>query len=70
MTLSGGPSPSRWGVSAVAGLGVDEDMKAEGPARRGRSAVDGLAVEEALLADRVANHAVTVERTSQCERCC
>lgn len=43
VTLSGGPSPSRDGVRAVAGFGVDEDMKAEGPARSGRSAVDGLA---------------------------
>ncbi len=43
VTLSGGPSPSRDGVRAVAGFGGDEDMKAEGPARSGRSAVDGLA---------------------------
>ena len=49
VTLSGGPSVSRDGVSAVAGFGDDEDIKAEGPARSDRSAVDGFANGQTLL---------------------
>ena len=55
MTLSGGPSASRDGVSAVAGLDEEDDMKAEGPARNGKRAVDGLAVDGKLLAYGVAD---------------
>ena len=45
VTLSGGPSASCLGVTAIAGLDVEELMKADGMARRGRSAVEGLAID-------------------------
>ena len=45
VTLSGGPSASCLGVTAVAELDAEELMKADGAERRGRSAVEGLAID-------------------------
>ncbi len=46
MTLSGWPSPSPEGVSAVAGFDDEDEINAEEPARKGKSAVDGFAIDE------------------------